>query len=313
MKQIKTLVLCSTNFAVPAIQQLIQANMLSVIAVPEQSDETLQLLQSMMKGIDIPITAIPARHYDTALLKLMKEHDINLALMLTFPYKLPAAVFNYPTLGFYNFHPGPLPKYRGPDPIFQQIKNMEPYAGLCIHKVDASFDKGPVVLKEKITVNNTDTYGTLTSRLSVIASQMMLVLLKMIHLQIPIPAKPQDEKLATYFKKQTAGDVLIDWQMMPADAIVALINACNPWNKGAVAQINHKIVRICIAEKYPFATMLDLQPGTIIKKDLHQLIVATLNTEALAIDFLHVDEGFLKAAQLLQQGVKVGTRFQPII
>lgn len=312
MEQIKTLVLCSTSFAVPAIQQLIQANMLAAIAVPEQSDETLQLLQSMMQGIDIPIIAIPAQHYDKALLKLMKQHDINLALMLTFPYKLSVAVFGYPASGFYNFHPGPLPQYRGPDPIFRQIQNQEPYAGLCIHKVDASFDRGPVVLKEKINIHPTDSYGTLTSKLSVVAAQMMLVLLKMIHLQIPIPNKAQDEKLATYFKRQTAADVTIDWEVMPADGIVALVNACNPWNKGAVAQINHKIVRICIAEKYASGITTDVLPGTIIKTDSHQLIVATINNEALAIHFLHIEEGFLKAAQLLQQGIKVGQQFQHI-
>ena len=53
-----------------------------------------------------------------------------------------------------------------------------------------------------------------------------------------IPCVPQDETQAAYHTKPAVKDLMIDWEKMDSAVIKALVNACNPWNKGCRAAIN---------------------------------------------------------------------------
>ena len=66
---------------------------------------------------------------------------------------------------------------------------------------------------------------------------------------LPVHSKQQDERKARYFDRQTEWDITIQWEDMDASSIIALVNACNPWNKGAVAKINNWVIRLLEVEK----------------------------------------------------------------
>ena len=308
MKEIKALVLCSGRFAIPAIHQLLHAGMLAAIAVPSIADEIAEQCEQMVQGTAVPVLRLSASGYGQELIKIIQKYKINTGLMLTFSYRLPASVYSLPALGFYNFHPGPLPLYRGPDPIFQQIKRMEEYAGIVIHKLDERFDSGPVIIKEKIKIEPGDTYGLLTTKLAAKAAAMLGVLIKMLMLDIVPPLKPQHAGESTYYKKHGAADVIINWATMSAEEIVALMNACNPWNKGALTRIKSMIVRLPEGKAVSGRSSAEL-PGCIISIADNELLIAALDNKAVVISFLHVEEGFLNAGRLSEFGVRVGDCF----
>ncbi len=52
--------------------------------------------------------------------------------------------------GWLNVHPGPLPRYRGPAPVFWQLLAGEPRAALSVHRVDERLDTGPVVARRHL-------------------------------------------------------------------------------------------------------------------------------------------------------------------
>lgn len=235
-----------------------------------------------------------------------------MVFMLTYPYKISKAVYELPQKGFYNFHPGPLPEYRGSDPVFQQIKNREKYAGVTVHHADEGLDTGPVVIKEMLKTDAADTYGILNNKLSELAAKLSGVLMKMAALDIPIPSKPQEELNARYFKKQTSKEIVIDWETMDADSIIALIHACNPWNKGAVTSVNNKIIRLLDAEKGGSENSENALPGTVISVDEKNLTVAVINAESIRICYVYIDEGFMKAGRLVNLGVNTGSRFMSL-
>ena len=308
MKEIKALVLCSGRFAIPSIHQLLHAGMLTAIAVPAAADEIAEQCEQMVQGTAVPVLRLSASGYGQELIKIIQKYKINTGLMLTFSYRLPAFVYSLPALGFYNFHPGPLPLYRGPDPIFQQIKRMEEYAGIVIHKLDERFDSGPVIIKEKIKIEPGDTYGLLTTKLAAKAAAMLGVLIKMLMLEIVPPLKPQHGGESTYYKKHGAADVMINWPTMSAEEIVALMNACNPWNKGALTRIKSMIVRLPEGKAVSGRSSAEL-PGCIISIADNELLIAALDNKAVVISFLHVEEGFLNAGRLSEFGVRVGDCF----
>jgi methionyl-tRNA formyltransferase len=82
-----------------------------------------------------------------------------LCLMATFGQKIPTALINYPSLGFYNFHHSgdTWPSYPGPDPIAAMVRDGRKHLVLTIHKVTDVIDGGeffshshPVVIPKGI-------------------------------------------------------------------------------------------------------------------------------------------------------------------
>jgi methionyl-tRNA formyltransferase len=310
MSELKIILLCSNRFALPAMHQLLFFNQLKAVAIPSQCEELLIQAQHALGGSGVPVIIINKEDVAQQLEQSISQYDINIGLIMTFGYKLPSSVFLLPAKGFYNVHPGLLPEYRGPDPIFQQIKNKEKFAGITIHKLDEGIDTGPILIKERIPLEVTDTHGLLTTKLSDAAAVQVNILMKLIGFNVPLHAKEQDKKIAKYYERQTAWDVTIHWEDMDASAIIALINACNPWNKGAVAKINNRVIRLLNAGKIMENTSTIKEAGYIISFSEEGILVSTIHNEVILITTMYVDEGFLTANHLKRLGVQTGSRFE---
>jgi methionyl-tRNA formyltransferase len=308
-QQTKILFLCSSRFAIAVLQELAFTQRIAAVVIPAHCDEMIEHVTAVLNGTNIPIIKVTRETVEKELIKTINKYEVNVGIIMTFSFLIPKAVYALPAKGFFNIHPGPLPQYRGADPIFQQLKNREKNAGVTIHKVDGRFDTGAVVIKELIKIDDTDTYGILTSKLSQVATRLTRTLTKMISFDFAVPAKEQDEATATYYKKQSSSDVIINWTMMDADTIVALINACNPWNKGAITRLNNKIIRLLEAEKLPFDNTINATAGAIISINDNGLRIATNDNETINIAIIYIDEGFITAKRLTKLKLLQGNQF----
>ena len=312
MSEPRVIALCSSHFALPVLQQLAFFKQLAVVAIPEDAEEMIDNTKMVLTGIGIPVLAVSKKTFVKKITEVINIHAVDTGLILSFPYKIPSSLYTLPVKGFYNIHPGLLPAYRGPDPVFQQIRNKEKYAGVTIHKLDDDFNTGPVVVSEKIRLEPDDTYGILNEKLSYTAAKLTGNLLKLLSFDIAIPSRPQDEAKARHYQKQMDADVSINWQVMNAAAIIALINAGNPWNKGAITKLNNKIIRVMEATCIEAPAPTPQPPGTIIAIDERGLVVAAINNQAVCVQLIYIDEGFLLAKRLTQFGVMPGARFGPV-
>ena len=314
MSEIKVILLCGSRMALPVMRDLFFFKQLAVVIIPEHCTEFIQEVQLLLKDSGIPVLTVTKKDYVAKLQGAIKKYVPVLGLMVTFTYKLPASVYSMPAKSFFNIHPGPLPAYRGPDPVFQQIKNREEYATVTIHKVDDDFDTGQVVLSDKIRLQITDTHGILTSKLAELAAKLIGVLIKMAGLDIAIPSRIQNNENIMYYKRQSAADITINWVTMDAETIIALANACNPWNKGAVTKLNNKIIRILGAEKITVENSTDkvITPGNILAIDEKGIIVSTIFNCRVRVIYVYTDEGFLPASRMRELGFSAGNVFQEI-
>jgi methionyl-tRNA formyltransferase len=307
MSETKVILLCGSRIALPVLRDLFFHGHLIAVAIPQHCKDFIQQVEILLKHTHTAIIIVNKTDFEEKLQEAISKYSPAMGLMFTFSFKLPAAIFKMPAKGFYNLHPGPLPAYRGPDPIFQQIKNREPYAAITIHKVDDDFDSGEIVLSDKIRLGVNDTYGILTTKLAELTARLVDTLIKMAGFDMQIPSKPQDSNEAKYYPRQTTADIKINWQTMDAASIVALINACNPWNKGAATMLNGNIIRLLNA------TTLDLEtgnlPGTITAINENALVVATAGGQAVSVITIYNDEGFLLAGSLKEMGIVPGTIF----
>ena len=83
-------------------------------------------------------------------------------------------------LGVWNIHAGLLPKYRGASPIQSCIINGESQTGVSIMKTELGLDCGDVLCVEKTPVQEGETYGELSERLSKIGAKLLLTALNIL-------------------------------------------------------------------------------------------------------------------------------------
>jgi methionyl-tRNA formyltransferase len=74
----------------------------------------------------------------------------DLALVACWPWRLPRAVYELPPLGCLNLHPSLLPRYRGPAPLFWQLRAGEQTAGVTLHRMDQGLDTGPILAQVQV-------------------------------------------------------------------------------------------------------------------------------------------------------------------
>ena len=79
--------------------------------------------------------------------------------VMTYPWKIPTSVLDRMEYGVFNFHYARLPQYRGPNPIFWQIRNRESVGGISVYRMDEGWDTGPMAFFEEVPIYPEDNYG----------------------------------------------------------------------------------------------------------------------------------------------------------
>jgi len=310
MNDVKALVLCNNPIAIPGIREFLFFGKVAAIGIPKRNKEMQQILEQMMKDTGVPLLLLNKKEYKAQLTTAIKEHGANVGLMMTFPFIIPNEMLQLPEKGFINFHYGLLPKCRGPHPILWHLLNNDAECGVTVHKVDEGIDTGPVIMQEKLTIEPGDTYGILQGKLAFLAARQATNLLKILSYGSIIPATPQNEAEAKYYEMPVAGDLTINWQEMDSAKIIRVIDACNPWNKGAGAAINNWFLGITEAEIAGEYENKDMRPGTIIEcSKEHGLTVYTIDGKKLRINIIYTQEGFFSGYRLADFSIKPGDHF----
>ena len=77
------------------------------------------------------------------------------------------------SLEILNVHPSLLPRWRGAAPIERAIMAGDAATGVCIIRLTAGLDEGPVALRREEPIGADDDYGTLAGRLATIAGELL--------------------------------------------------------------------------------------------------------------------------------------------
>ncbi|MBG8554971.1 methionyl-tRNA formyltransferase [Hymenobacter guriensis] len=301
-------VIISSALGWPALQALAAQGGVAAVAVPycPPEAETDQLAQQVA-ALGLPITRLARQQLGADLAAWLEPLAIEAVLVFTLPWRIPAAVLALPPQGFLNFHLAPLPAYRGPEPLFWLLRNGEATGAVTVHRMDADFDTGPVVLTEPVPIGPGDTHGLHRAQLAGRAAPVALHLLASLRGQAPLLTPvAQEGAPARYWPRPALADVCVRWSE-PAVAIERLVRATNPWNRGALATLRGQPLRLLSVTPHPQAATGPATPGTVLHADRTAgLWVACGAGEALRLDMVALDEGYFTGLQLMQLGVGVG-------
>lgn len=310
MSDFKAIILCNNPIAIPAIKEFLFYGKVGAIVVTKQHSEMQYLLQQLLTGTGVPLLLVDRKNCMQVLAESIRQYEITVGLTITFPFILKKEIIEMVPKGFINFHFGLLPQCRGPQPILWHIINNDAEAGITLHRIDEGIDTGPIVLQEKMAIRPTDTYGIVQSNMGYLGAKAAATLFKILSYGSSIPAVPQDESKAMYYKNPTAADLTIDWKTMSADKIIRIVNACNPWNKAAGTSINNWTLGITEAKIVSKNILQNITPGSILAvNETDGLLVQAVNNEVVKINIIYTQEGFLSGCRLADFNIQPGNCF----
>jgi methionyl-tRNA formyltransferase len=304
------MVLCNNEMAIPAMQQLYMSGSMKVVMVPEKNTDLFSMLKQMLAGTDVSLVSVNKKNLESATRKAVAGKNITAAWLMTFSYIIPKSLLNLLPGGFINFHYGLLPQYRGVNPVLAQMINGETHNGITIHIVDEGVDTGPVIMQQKIAIEDRDTFGIQLQKLGMLAASMAMQLLQLCRLTVIPASVPQDESLAKYYKRPVAAELMINWNTMSSQQVLRLINACNPWNKGAGAIINNMVICLTDAEITNEIYAGKVLPGVIIAlDDAAGLKIYCFDNKVIKINVICTPQGFFAGKRLADFGIRTNDLF----
>lgn len=168
-------------------------------------------------------------------------------------------------LGVVGFHPALLPKNRGRHPIIWALALGLDKTGSTFFFMDEGADSGDILSQEEIPIDYSDNASTLYSKITQCA-------LKQIEDFLPDLIKnnyeriPQDHSKATYLRKRTQNDGLIDWRM-PARGIYNLVRALSRPYAGAHVIYKSNELKIWSVSELRGQYPQNIEPGKVITVD----------------------------------------------
>lgn len=275
MKPLRIIFAGTPDFAVPSLAALLEAAvahsglpLLDVAAVYTQPDRPAgrgrQLQASPVKALaltsGLPVIQPESLKKDPDAVARLAAFDADLMVVVAYGLLLPVSVLEAPRLGCVNVHASLLPRWRGAAPIQRALLAGDTRTGVCIMRMEAGLDTGPVYHRVATPIGPHDTGADLHDRLAALGARALLDALPGIADGSLIP-EPQAEDQVTYAHKLTKDEAIIDWHQ-PAEIIGRMIRAYNPWPV-AQTRLDSETLRVWEAEVDP-ERATDAPAGTVI-------------------------------------------------
>jgi len=229
------------DFAVPTLTEIIGQGH-EVVAcytrAPAQAGRGLDLrpspVQSAAERFGIPVlTPASLRSPDAA--AAFAAHDADVAVVVAYGMILPQAILDLPELGCLNLHASLLPRWRGAAPIQRAVMAGDGESGVCVMKMEAGLDTGPVGMVERVAIGPDMTAGELHDRLAPLGADLMVRALAALG-RGALRFTPQPEEGVTYAAKIGNAECKVNWAR-PAKQVHDLVRGLSPF-PGAFAEID---------------------------------------------------------------------------
>lgn len=225
----KIIFMGTPTYASEILQSLINEESVEIVAVYTQPDKPVGRKKIITAS---PVKELAQKHalpvYQPVRLK--DEHSTNELFGIECDYIIVAAygqilskkiLEHAPCI---NLHASILPAYRGASPIQHTLLNADKTTGITAMLMDEGIDTGAILKISEIAVGEDELFGSLFDRLSLLAGELSIDVLKNFSTLIP---QPQNASLASHCKKisKSDGEICFD----NAFDIYNKFRAFTPW------------------------------------------------------------------------------------
>ena len=216
-------------------------------------------VHTLAERLGIPVYHPRSLRSDDAVVDLSRL-AADVGVVVAYGMILPEALLAVPRLGCLNLHASLLPRWRGAAPIQRAILAGDEETGVCIMRMEAGLDTGPVLLEGRMSID-ARTAGELTRELSMMGATLMTDALADLPHRSPVP---QPGEGVTYAAKIDKAETRIDWSMS-ARRIERQVRAFAPM-PGAWFELNGERIKILATSLHPGS--IAEPPGTVLNDEL---------------------------------------------
>jgi len=181
-------------------------------------------VEALLRGIPV---LQPDRARDPDFLDSLRALAPDVIVVAAYGQILSPTLLDIPGHGCLNVHTSLLPRWRGAAPIQWAIASGDSETGVCLMRMEAGLDTGPVIATLRTPIHDTDDARILHDRLAQLGGDLVVD-----HLPAwiagELPAIPQPVEGVTYARKITRDDGRIDWSQ-PALHLWRRLRAFTPW------------------------------------------------------------------------------------
>ncbi len=190
----------------------------------------------------------------------LKAFAPDLLVVAAYGRILPNSILDVPRIAPINVHASLLPRHRGAAPVEGAILSGDAETGVTIMRIVERMDAGPMYLQRKISIESSDTQGTLKQKLAELGADAMLEAIDLAA-RGALVETPQDEAIATYTAQVEKKDAVIDWTAS-AVQIERMTRAYDPWPVARTRLGGDEVLIWRAAVEAPGSS--DEPPGTIV-------------------------------------------------
>jgi methionyl-tRNA formyltransferase len=176
------------------------------------------------------------------------ESGATLGVVVAFGQLLPARVFDALPHGLVNVHFSLLPRWRGAAPVERAVLAGDETTGVCLMRIEAGLDTGPVFACRSTEVAPHETAGELRARLVELGTGLLLEELPELPGRSPTPQAGEP----TYADKLHTDEFHLD-PGRPAEELLRVVRAGNP-RPGAWLTVDGERLKVLRASVDPTAT-----------------------------------------------------------
>ena len=184
---------------------------------------------------------------------------------------VPRTLLDGHRFGGVNVHASLLPRWRGAAPIARAILAGDPVTGVCIMRMEAGLDTGPVYAHREVPIGAEATAAGLTETLAIAGAEELAAVLAGLERGSAV-ATPQPEEGVTYAPRLTRDDGLLEWSARSAEEVDRMVRALDPW-PGVTADLAGVSLRILAGRPIPGDG--SAIPGAVIRIEGESAVVAT--------------------------------------
>ena len=218
-------------------------------------------LTSISKEFNIPI------HYckninDPLNIQWIKNKQPDIIFCWGWSQIIQKDLLSLPNSGIVGVHPALLPKNRGRHPLIWSLVLGLRESGLTFFFMDEGADSGPILSQERFLIEDEDTAKDLYKKIKVLATKQIAKFLPQL-IDKNYQTLYQDSKQATYWRKRSKKDGIIDWRMSEM-AIMNLVRALTKPYLGAQFIYKDQMITVWSVCKYDRQILSNIEPGRII-------------------------------------------------
>lgn len=272
------------EFAVPCLQALVDGGH-EVVAVFTQPDKpkgrgnklTPPPVKVLAQQLGIPVYQ-PER-IRRECVELLEQLAPELCVTAAYGQILSQKLLDIPRYGCVNVHASLLPRHRGSAPVNWAILQGDSVTGVTTMMMARGIDSGDILLHRDVTIQEGETAGELTARLSVCGAALLQETVAYLeaHGTLETLRTPQDASKMTYDPMLEKRMGVIDWTR-DARTVAHQVHGLNPWPGASTAfgDGRLKLHRVQVTDDRG-------QPGEIVVADPKQGLVIACGEGAVRV------------------------------